>query len=166
MVKNLLDNHPALFMYPPNEFHFFMLTHFPNLGRKNKPWRAQRKPMDQIIEDVCNSKWFNPWQRPANVDWHEFVDIEKLHDGSRASQASSYPELFTDIANAMATATLLFEGNLETYRFACKGSSAGRISAGTQGVVSGPENDLCAAQPLWLAQFGDQQYAPYPQGSR
>jgi hypothetical protein len=34
MVKNLLDNHPALFMYPPNEFHFFKFTHFHNLGRK------------------------------------------------------------------------------------------------------------------------------------
>ncbi len=32
MVKNLLDNHPALFMFPPNEFHFFTFTHYYNLG--------------------------------------------------------------------------------------------------------------------------------------
>jgi hypothetical protein len=121
MVKNLLDNHPALFMYPPNEFHFFKFTHFHNLGRKMKPWRVQKKPMDQIVEDICASKWFNPWKRPANVDWHEFVDIEKLHSLIRASKASSYPELFSDIAHAMAAATASFEGSLETHRFTCKG---------------------------------------------
>lgn len=121
MVKNLLDNHPALFMYPPNEFHFFKFTHFHNLGRKLKPWRVEKKPMDQIVEDVCNSKWFNPWKRPANIDWHEFVDIEQLHAGIRDSTATNYPELFADIANAMVAATPAFEGNLETHRFTCKG---------------------------------------------
>lgn len=121
MVKNLLDNHPDLFMYPPNEFHFFKFTHFYNLGRKVKHERIEKKSFDQIIEDVCDSKWFNPWKRLTNVDWDTFVDIEQLHKLIRSSKATSYRELFVDIANAMAAATKSFDGDLESRRFTCKG---------------------------------------------
>ena len=121
MVKNLLDNHPDLYMYPPNELHFFKFTHFHNLGRKITHSSIGKKPFDQIIEEVCESKWFNPWKRPANVDWDSFVDIEKLHALIRTSKAVTFRDLFLDIANAMAAATTTFEGDLETHRFTCKG---------------------------------------------
>ncbi len=121
MVKNLLDNHPALFMFPPNEFHFFTFTHYYNLGRKPKHKKIRKKPMPEVIEQVCESKWFNPWKRLTNVDWDEFVDIEQLHALIKASRAASYRELFIDIARAMATATTAFDGNLESHRFTCKG---------------------------------------------
>jgi hypothetical protein len=121
MVKNLLDNHPDLFMYPPNEFHFFKFTHFHNLGRKLKHETIRKKPIAGVIEDVCESKWFNPWKRLTSVDWDGFVDIEQLHALIKASGASDYRELFVDIANAMATATAGFDSDLETRRFTCKG---------------------------------------------
>ena len=121
MVKNLLDNHPALFIFPPNEFHFFTFTHYYNLGRKPKHKNIRKKPMPEVIEQVCESKWFNPWKRLTNVDWDEFVDIEQLHALIKASPAASYRELFIDIARAMATATTAFDGNLESHRFTCKG---------------------------------------------
>jgi hypothetical protein len=121
MTKNLLDNHPDLFVYPPNEFHFFKFTHFHNLGRKIDHASIRQRPFDQIIEEVCNSRWLNPWRRPSNIDWDAFVDIGKLHELIRSSQATSYRELFVDIASAMAAATTGFDGDLETCRFTCKG---------------------------------------------
>lgn len=121
MVKNLLDNHPDLYMYPPNEFHFFKFTHFQNLGRKISHVSVEKKSFDRTIEEVCESKWFNPFKRPGNIDWDAFVDIEKLHAFIRASKAVTYRDLFLDIVNAMAAATTAFDGDLESHRFACKG---------------------------------------------
>ena len=120
-MKNLLDNHPDLFVYPPNEFHFFKFTHFQSMGRKVVHERVQKKPIDQVIEDVCGSKWFNPWKRLTNIDWDSFVDIKNLHALIQASKATGYRELFVDIANAMAAATTAFDGDLGTRRFTCKG---------------------------------------------
>ena len=105
MVKNLLDNHPDLFVNPPNEFHFFKFTHYYNLGRKAKHTRAEKKPISDIIEDICKDKWFNPFPRQTSIDWDAFVDIDRLHALIRDSRATNYHELFVDVANAMAMAT-------------------------------------------------------------
>ena len=121
MVKNLLDNHPDLFVYPPNEFHFFKFTHFHNLGRKVTQANSRRRSIREITEDICNDKWFNPFPRQTNIDWDAFVDVERLHTLIRGSSASGYRELFVDIAAAMAEATTTFDGDLETRRFTCKG---------------------------------------------
>lgn len=121
MVKNLLDNHPQLFVYPPNEFHFFKFTHFHNLGRTVRPASSRQRPIREIAETICNDKWFNPFQRQTNIDWDAFVDIEQLHRLIRSTRATSYRELFVDIANAMAAATITFDGDLEIRRFTCKG---------------------------------------------
>lgn len=121
MVKNLLDNHPELFVYPPNEFHFFKFTDMHNLGRITKPDYKNKRTMAQVREDICRDRWFNPYQRQTNIDWHEFVDIKTLHALIRASKADNYKDLFVDIAIAMASAATTFEGDLNTSRFTCKG---------------------------------------------
>ncbi len=44
MVKNLLDNHPDLFVYPPNELHFFKFTITTTLvARQNTPATGQSR---------------------------------------------------------------------------------------------------------------------------
>jgi hypothetical protein len=121
MVKNLLDNHPDLFVYPPNELHFFKFTHYYNLGRKAKHTSRRKIPIPEMLERICRDKWFNPFPRQTSIDWDSFVDIGRLHELIRNSTAGDYPGLFVDIANAMAAATTSFEGDLETTRFTCKG---------------------------------------------
>ena len=67
MVKNLLDSHPDLFVFPPNELHFFRFTHHPSMVKDKFSKIADPK---QLVKKIAENNFIT---RIADKDSEFFL---------------------------------------------------------------------------------------------
>lgn len=121
MVRNLLDSHPAFFVHPINELHFFDFTHYRKATERSRPGSGSdpNRSIAERIEDICANKWFNLAEGGGTS---APIDYDAFHERLRTSGAHDYPSLLEAILVAAAESCPAFAGRKpEDVRFVYKG---------------------------------------------
>lgn len=114
MVKDLIDGHPEIFVYPPNEFHFFRFSSHPSLVKDKKAWESE---LDKIKEHLISTHFVNDINKH---DYGEIVNVLKFKEKVMGAQVKTYAELIEAVSKAMAESCYEFKGDVNDIRFASK----------------------------------------------
>jgi len=113
MVKNLLDGHPDLFTYPPNELHFFRYSEHDSVV-KDKQGRAN-SPAD-LCDQLAGIDFVQRMAEESSDDYRPQIDIDRFNELVANHQPTEYPEVYKALFESMARAASHFEGNFEDCR--------------------------------------------------
>jgi hypothetical protein len=93
LVRNLLDGHPEIFMYPPDEVPFFRYSHHESLVQDKL---AEIDDQPELLEMLAGIDFLTRMNDPDAKDYREQVDVETFqHDVADAT-----PESHRDIYRA------------------------------------------------------------------
>ena len=119
MVKALLDGHPEIFMYPPNEFEIFDYSHHDaiNAGMYSRE-RDPQKITESLITNsfvlrLANALEERDYYRPA-------IDVEGFQKEVRSRNIESYPDIIEACFESMAMHSSYFDGDIQNIRYAAK----------------------------------------------
>lgn len=113
MVKNLFDNHPEVFVYPPNELHFFRYSDH-NSVVKDKQDRVSSPEI--LLERLSQTGFVKRMSDKSASDYRPQFDIDKFDDLIMEKNATGYPDVYQALFESMAEASSHFEGSVDNLR--------------------------------------------------
>lgn len=117
MVKNLLDGHPELFTYPPNELHFFRYSEHESV-LKDK--RATVADTGELLEELAGIDFVQRMNDPSAGDYREQVDVDRFDESIAERSPETYPAVYEALFESMAAAVDHVEVDLDEVRPASK----------------------------------------------
>ena len=116
LVKHLLDSHPDLFVFPPNELHFFGFSHHPALV-KNKQSRVDDP--QELIKQIAENYFIKRLTYKNTEYYLPQFDYGKFIDYINQSNTNSYKEVYENLSKAFCYA-LDKESAIDQQRFVSK----------------------------------------------
>jgi hypothetical protein len=116
LTKNLLDGHPDLFVYPPNELHFFRYSHHESLVKDKQ--REELNP-NKLLELLSNTHFINRMSDNSK-EYNKEINIDGFKSGINGKNVDTYPEVFDALFQSMAEATKIFNKDPSSVRFTSK----------------------------------------------
>lgn len=117
MVKNLLDGHPELFVYPPNEVHFFRYSEH-DAAIKDKQGRESDPAA--LLDRLANIQFVQRMNDDSSSDYRPQIDLEQFNNSVSGRTPSSFPEVYEALFESMANASSHFDCDLDEQRPASK----------------------------------------------
>ena len=125
-IKNLLDDHPELFVWPANELHLFRYSSHPSLVKdklancENFGELMHRLSRQHFVTDPdAKHRKFRGTEYDSSGYWQN-VDVEKFLEIVDQSNVTSHADAYETLFRAMAKASRHFSGDIEDVRFASK----------------------------------------------
>lgn len=121
LVKNLLDNHPELFVFPPNELELFHHSDHPAVVANKKQSASYKSDPKELLLKLADVRWIQ--QINSNTlpnDYATTVDIENFNEKISKSTPKSYSDVYKVLFESMADSTPSFESDEAEVRFVSK----------------------------------------------
>ncbi|MDR9432189.1 MAG: sulfotransferase [Natronomonas sp.] len=119
MVKNLLDGHPELFTYPPNELHFFRYSdHLAAVKDKKEMESNPSALLDRLAKTQFVRRMGD--ESTTASDYRAQLDLDVFDEQVAAHSPETYPEVYEALFESMAAASGHFDGGLDNVRPATK----------------------------------------------
>jgi hypothetical protein len=125
-VKNLLDGHPELFVWPPNELHLFRYSDHAALVRDKK--RICQNLQD-LKHELSRQRFITRQHFESRAEqgtlqdlsgYRRHVDVEQFLELVDRATVTSYKEIYEVLFRAMAKASRHFAGDVDNVRFVSK----------------------------------------------
>lgn len=115
MTKDLLDGHPDLYVFPPNELHFFRFTDHDSIVKDKL---ARESDLEKLKMLVATQKFVDQLEKRSRMT--TLIDFETYHRIVRDARVASHAEIYQTILFAMAKASPWFQGDVLATRFVSK----------------------------------------------
>lgn len=102
MIKGLLDNHPELFIYPPNEVHLFRYSHHNGIVRDKNKYESDPEKLKSIIADTEFITRLNDESFSYSTDK---VDVETFKKEINETNVSGIGDIYDALYRAMVAAS-------------------------------------------------------------
>lgn len=108
LVKCLLDGHPDLFVYPPNELHFFRYSSH-DAAVKDK--KARHDDPDALLTALSRTSFVDRLGDPDSKYSSEEVNVSAFQEATRVADPSSFADVYETLFEEMFAASSYEEGN-------------------------------------------------------
>ena len=113
MTKALFDSHPDLFVFPPNEMHFFRFTDHPSVVKDKK---AREPDLEKLKHLVAHQKFIrNQGKRQAEI--LPIDEFDRLVDEAAVRHPA---DIISLILRSMATVARNWDGDVDNVRYLAK----------------------------------------------
>jgi len=102
MVKGLLDNHPELFVYPPNELHLFRFSHHPAIVKDKQ---ARESDPNELKNIIANQHFITRLNDSTFQYFTDQVDVDTYTEEIETCEVNTPADVYRANYQAMATAT-------------------------------------------------------------
>ena len=116
LVKHLLDSHPELFVFPPNELHFFGYSHHPSLVKDKQ---ARIINPGELIKQIAENYFITRLTRKNTEYYLPQFDYKKFNDYIEQAPTNNYKQVYENLFRAFYYA-LGNNSSLDHLRFASK----------------------------------------------
>ncbi|MCF8335414.1 MAG: sulfotransferase [Bacteroidales bacterium] len=98
MVKNLLDSHPGLFVFPPNELHFFRYSYHPSMVKDKT---ATIENPGELLEALSNSFFITRMSDKTSAFYLPDFKRKAFDDYLRSANVQTFREVYLRLYEAM-----------------------------------------------------------------
>lgn len=117
MIKSLLDGHPELFVYPPNELHFFRYSEHDGIV-KDKLARADGP--EELLNALYQIDFVQRMSDSSSSDYRESLNVTEFNERIKMASPKSYPDVYRELFETMEVASSHIDADLEEQRPASK----------------------------------------------